>query len=55
MRWPCVDERFRAAADPADRYRRGHDDPIIPVANALMMAALLPHAILHLHPGGLWI
>ena len=30
----------------------GSDDPIIPVANARIMAALLPHATLHLHPGG---
>jgi pimeloyl-ACP methyl ester carboxylesterase len=30
----------------------GTDDPIIPVANARIMAGLLPHAILHLHPGG---
>src|SRR5258705_1246659 len=30
----------------------GTDDPIIPVANARIMAALLPHATLHLHPGG---
>jgi poly(3-hydroxyalkanoate) depolymerase len=30
----------------------GTDDPIIPVANARIMAGLLPHATLHLHPGG---
>jgi poly(3-hydroxyalkanoate) depolymerase len=30
----------------------GTDDPIIPVANARIVAALLPHATLHLHPGG---
>jgi pimeloyl-ACP methyl ester carboxylesterase len=30
----------------------GTDDPIIPVANARIMTALLPHAALHLHPGG---
>lgn len=30
----------------------GTDDPIIPVANAHIMNALLPHARLHLHPGG---
>jgi len=30
----------------------GTDDPIIPVANARIMAALLPHATVHLHPGG---
>ena len=30
----------------------GTDDPIIPVANARIMTALLPHATLHLHPGG---
>jgi poly(3-hydroxyalkanoate) depolymerase len=30
----------------------GTDDPIIPVANARIMAALLPHPTLHLHPGG---
>ncbi|PQP24523.1 alpha/beta fold hydrolase [Rhodococcus opacus] len=30
----------------------GTDDPIIPVANAHVMHALLPHATLHLHPGG---
>lgn len=30
----------------------GADDPIIPVVNARIMNALLPHATLHLHPGG---
>jgi poly(3-hydroxyalkanoate) depolymerase len=30
----------------------GTDDPIIPVANARIMHALLPHALLHLHSGG---
>ncbi len=30
----------------------GTDDPIIPIANAHIMSALLPHATLHLHPGG---
>ena len=30
----------------------GTDDPIIPVANARIMARLLPHATVHLHPGG---
>jgi poly(3-hydroxyalkanoate) depolymerase len=30
----------------------GLDDPIIPVANARIMARLLPHATVHLHPGG---
>ncbi|MFC9833815.1 alpha/beta fold hydrolase [Rhodococcus sp. NPDC127530] len=30
----------------------GTDDPIIPIANAHIMNALLPHATLHLHPGG---
>ena len=30
----------------------GTDDPIIPVANARIMASLLPHATVHLHPGG---
>jgi poly(3-hydroxyalkanoate) depolymerase len=30
----------------------GTDDPIIPVANARIMHALLPHSRLHLHPGG---
>lgn len=30
----------------------GTDDPIVPVANARIMARLLPHATLHLHPGG---
>jgi len=30
----------------------GTDDPIIPLANARIMATLLPHATLHLHPGG---
>ena len=30
----------------------GTDDPIIPVANARIMARLLPHATMHLHPGG---
>jgi poly(3-hydroxyalkanoate) depolymerase len=30
----------------------GTDDPIIPVANARIMAGLLPHATLHLHAGG---
>ena len=30
----------------------GADDPIIPLANARIMATLLPHATLHLHPGG---
>ncbi|MEV0466950.1 poly(3-hydroxyalkanoate) depolymerase [Nocardia tengchongensis] len=30
----------------------GTDDPIIPVVNARLMARLLPHATVHLHPGG---
>jgi poly(3-hydroxyalkanoate) depolymerase len=30
----------------------GTDDPIIPVANARIMAGLLPHTTVHLHPGG---
>ncbi|ANS24865.1 poly(3-hydroxyalkanoic acid) depolymerase [Rhodococcus opacus] len=30
----------------------GTDDPIIPIANAHIMNALLPHATLHLHLGG---
>jgi poly(3-hydroxyalkanoate) depolymerase len=30
----------------------GTDDPIIPVINARIMNALLPHSWLHLHPGG---
>jgi poly(3-hydroxyalkanoate) depolymerase len=30
----------------------GTDDPIIPVANARILHALLPHALLHLHSGG---
>lgn len=30
----------------------GLDDPIIPVANARIMAHLLPHATVHLHSGG---
>ncbi len=30
----------------------GRDDPVIPVANARIMARLLPHATVHLHPGG---
>lgn len=30
----------------------GTDDPIIPVINARVMKALLPHSRLHLHPGG---
>lgn len=30
----------------------GTDDPIIPVLNARIMSALLPHATLHIHPGG---
>ena len=30
----------------------GTDDPIIPVANAYIMNALLPHSRLHLHSGG---
>jgi poly(3-hydroxyalkanoate) depolymerase len=30
----------------------GTDDPIIPVANAYILHRLLPHARLHLHPGG---
>ena len=30
----------------------GTDDPIIPVINARVLNALLPHARLHLHPGG---
>ncbi|MEV4124441.1 poly(3-hydroxyalkanoate) depolymerase [Nocardia sp. NPDC049707] len=30
----------------------GTDDPIIPVANARLMARLLPHATVHLHAGG---
>ena len=30
----------------------GTDDPIVPVVNARIMARLLPHATVHLHPGG---
>ena len=30
----------------------GLDDPVIPVANARIMARLLPHATVHLHAGG---
>jgi pimeloyl-ACP methyl ester carboxylesterase len=30
----------------------GTDDPIIPVVNAHIMNALLPHSRLHLHAGG---
>ena len=30
----------------------GTDDPIIPVINARIMKALLPHSRLHLHSGG---
>ena len=30
----------------------GTDDPIIPAANARIMAGLLPHATVHLHSGG---
>ncbi|MGO8770499.1 MAG: alpha/beta fold hydrolase [Mycobacterium sp.] len=30
----------------------GTDDPVIPVVNARIMSALLPHSRLHLHPGG---
>jgi poly(3-hydroxyalkanoate) depolymerase len=30
----------------------GTDDPIIPVANARIMARLLPHPTVYLHPGG---
>jgi poly(3-hydroxyalkanoate) depolymerase len=30
----------------------GTDDPIIPVVNARIMGRLLPHATMHLHPGG---
>jgi poly(3-hydroxyalkanoate) depolymerase len=30
----------------------GTDDPVVPVANARIMARLLPHATMHLHPGG---
>lgn len=30
----------------------GTDDPIVPVVNARIMNALLPHSRLHLHPGG---
>jgi poly(3-hydroxyalkanoate) depolymerase len=30
----------------------GTDDPIVPVANARIMARLMPHATMYLHPGG---
>ena len=30
----------------------GRDDPVVPVANAKIMARLLPHATVHLHAGG---
>jgi poly(3-hydroxyalkanoate) depolymerase len=30
----------------------GQDDPIVPVANAKIMARLLPHATVHMHAGG---
>jgi len=30
----------------------GHDDPVVPVANAKIMARLLPHATVHMHGGG---
>jgi poly(3-hydroxyalkanoate) depolymerase len=30
----------------------GDDDPIVPVANPRLMARLIPHATLHVYPGG---
>jgi pimeloyl-ACP methyl ester carboxylesterase len=30
----------------------GDDDPIVPVANARILATLIPHATLHIYPGG---
>ena len=30
----------------------GLDDPIVPVANAKIMARMLPHATVHVHAGG---
>jgi poly(3-hydroxyalkanoate) depolymerase len=30
----------------------GRDDPVVPVANAKIMARLLPHATVHMHAGG---
>jgi len=30
----------------------GHDDPVVPVANAKIMARLLPHATVYMHAGG---
>jgi pimeloyl-ACP methyl ester carboxylesterase len=30
----------------------GNDDPIVPAVNARIMARLIPHATLHLYPGG---
>ena len=30
----------------------GDDDPIVPVANARILAALIPHATLHVFAGG---
>jgi poly(3-hydroxyalkanoate) depolymerase len=30
----------------------GHDDPVVPVANAKIMARLLPHATVYMHGGG---
>jgi poly(3-hydroxyalkanoate) depolymerase len=30
----------------------GTDDPVVPVANARILCRMMPHASLHLHPGG---
>jgi poly(3-hydroxyalkanoate) depolymerase len=30
----------------------GHDDPVVPVVNAKIMARLLPHATVYMHSGG---
>jgi pimeloyl-ACP methyl ester carboxylesterase len=30
----------------------GRDDPVVPVANAKIMARLMPHATVHMHAGG---
>jgi len=42
----------RCGGAAGDLDRGGTDDPIIPVVNARIMNALLPHSRLHLHDGG---
>jgi hypothetical protein len=46
-----MDKHLRIAVYSPTEFA-GIDDPIIPLTNATIMYALLPHATLYLHSGG---